>query len=102
MCQADFRFLPLQFLALALVWLGAVRLYDGHHPAVHFDDHHNAAAGLRGPDPGRLASLEYLLGVSFGNAPNGALAQNDAVVLHQFVHHLSEGLVSAKVSDRSL
>jgi len=85
-----------------LVCLSGVRLYDGHHPTVHFDDHHCAAAELCGPSTGLVGHLENLLGVSLSNAANGALAQNNAVVFNQFVHDLGEGLIGSKVGDCTL
>ena len=85
-----------------MVWLGDVRLDDGHHPAIHFDDHGRAAAKLCGPDLWPVGHLEYLLGVSLGNPANRALAQDNAVVLYPFVHGLGEGLVGAKAGDCAL
>jgi hypothetical protein len=82
--------------------LGDIGLYYGHHPTIHFDDHHCAAARLWGPDVGPVGPVEYLLSVSLGNAPNGALAQDNTVVFNQFVHDLSEGLIGAKVGDCAL
>ena len=49
MSQTDFGFLPVQFLAFALVALAGVRLNQRHHPAVHFDDQHLGLTRLRGP-----------------------------------------------------
>jgi hypothetical protein len=102
MCQADFGFLPVHLFTFPLVCLGGVRLYDGYHPTVHFDDHDCAAAGLCGPNTGLVGHLENLLGVPLSNAAYGALAQNNAVVPNQFVHDLGEGLIGPKVGDCAL
>src|SRR3989304_5409122 len=101
-CQADFCLLPLQLLALAFVRQGGIGFYYGHHSSVHFGDYYGAAARLRGPALVYLGRLEYVFGVSLGNAANGALAQDDAVVFNQFVHHLGKGQVSSKVGDCAL
>ena len=49
-----------------------------------------------------MGGLEYLPGVSLCDVPNGAFAQNDAVVFDEFVHDLSEGQVCTKIGDRAL
>jgi hypothetical protein len=101
--QTNFGLFPLQFLALALVLSRGVRLYDGHHPAVHFNDDYGAAADLSGPARACvLGGLEYPLGVSLCDVPNGAFAEDDAVVLDEFVHDLGKGQIRAKVGDHAL
>jgi hypothetical protein len=101
--QTNLGLFPVQFLALALVLSRAVRLDDRHHPAVHLDDDRGTVATLKGPTrPYLLGGLEYPLGMALSDVPNGAFAEDDAVVFDKFVHDLGEGQVCSKIGDSAL
>ena len=93
---------PLQLLAFAFISFRGVGLDNGHHPTIHLNDDHCAAPRLAGPTRLFGGAFEYLLRVSLRDVPNRAFAQDNAVVLHQFVHHLGERHVRTKVGHHAL
>ena len=101
-CQTYFGLLPLQLFAFALVCAVQIGLHDGHHATVCFDNDHRTGARFGGPALRCWGGLEYLFGMSLGNAGNGAFTHHDTVVFHDFVHGLCEGLVSAEVGHYAL
>ena len=89
--------LPAQRFAFALVALGLINVYDGHHATVCLDNDRSANASLCRPALRWRGCLKDPFGMALGDAGNGAFTQHNAVVLNEFVHGLGKGLVSAKV-----
>ncbi len=91
-----------QLFTFALVRLGDVNVYDRHHAIVHLDNDCRAGAHLCRPSLGERSCLEYISGVSFGNAGNGAFTQYNTIVLNEFIPGFGKGLVSTEVGHCAL
>ena len=93
---------PVQLFTFALVRLGGINVYDRHHATVHLDNDCPAGAHLGRPSLAGRSCLEYISGVSFSNAGNGAFTQHNTIVLNEFIPGFGKGLVSAEVGHCAL
>src|SRR6266581_5657113 len=92
MGQADLGLLPLHAFAFSLVWLAGIALHGGHHGAVHFSDEALGGRYFVGQSLGlALAALVDFVGVAQRDFADGALGDDDAVVLYHLVHDLRVG-----------